>query len=53
MARTPSRSSAGRLQHANHARLTKLKRTVGGDQRGLEVQLQRIAQLQADIDAIR
>jgi hypothetical protein len=54
MARTPPRSPAGDgRRHDDHARLIELERTVEAQQRELTVQLLRIAQLQADIDAMR
>ena len=55
MAQTSRRSVAGTRTGTNdvHARLTALENTVEAHARELVVQLQRIAQLQADIDTIR
>jgi hypothetical protein len=55
MARTPSRSPAAGNggPYDDHARLIEFERMVETVQRESAVQLQRIAQLQADIDVIR
>jgi len=54
MTRTPPRSSAGRPRHEGHEqRLSDLEQTVEALQRESAIQLQRIAQLQAELDAIR
>jgi hypothetical protein len=53
MAQTSPRSVAGTRTGTDHARLAALENTVEAHARELVVQLQRIAQLQADIDTIR
>jgi hypothetical protein len=49
-ARVPGSSPGAR---SVHARLKKLERLVDTHDRALAIQLERIAQLQADLDAIR